>query len=559
MGKHLWQRICVMAMATLLLAMPALALAEEGGTGQFIAPGKAPERPPEVLVTELRPLDDPDNPYVGQYEEWDIWAFEHFRPGMNAQAIMAELQPPEPKRSGVSLASPLYLWSDAAGQPVLWTAHRVDNDGFLLPYELSSKNFGREDLRFGSGAGQPVREMAQAFASGLIERAQYDAWQLQYTARSASRYPPIPAFIGEQPPLRLVFVPNGEFAVKGHLGLGDIDNFDMQSSGDLASRERWYRYSADGELLGQTGVVGMGWRDASWMMLYWPGLPEKIEEMKEQSLAPQFRSGTVSFAPSTARIYTNEADALWDQDKPFPQTTAADVVECYDYQGQPIPVEQAWPASGYFEDRARQLDAPIVKIFYEAQLAVGYTADAPIPFAGLPNGPQLATADYRPPVVAYPARGGDYTFTEKLIVKPLDAPGNPYAGQYSEWDQLCYGHYGEHNKQYSRIFSEELDARQQLANDAKAAGQSLEEFKQANPGLNFGMDSELLEDAGIVTLFCYVDDNGYLIPMSLTRSWPGAATDMDYHTDWTISATLSMDEEQRARFAEWQSSQEQGN
>ena len=547
---------CMMLLlATLLLAMPALAAADEGGSGQFFVPGNMPERPPEVLATELRALDDPENPYAGQYEEWDIWAFEHFRPGMNAQAIMAELQPPEPKRSGVSLASPFYLWSDAAGQPVLWTTHRVDNDGFLLPDELTSKNYGRDAQRFGSGAGQPVREMAQAFASGPITQEQYDAWQLQYTAGIATRYVPIPAFIGEQPPLRLVFVLNGEFAVKGMLGLGDTDNFDMQSSGDLASRERWYRYSADGELLGQTGVVGMGWRDASWMLLYWPELPQKIEAMKVQGLAPQFRSGTVSFAPSTARIYTNEADALWDQDKPFPQTTAADVVECYDYQGQPIPVEQAWPADGSFTDQARQLDAPIVKMYYDAQLAVSYTTDAPSPFAAQANGPQLATADYRPPVVAYPARGGDYSLTEKLIVRELDAPGNPYAGQYSEWDRLCYEHYGEYDRDHLRLLNEGRQAQQQLVDNAKTAGQTLEEFKQANPEFVTGFPSELPGDSGFVSLFCYVDDDGYVIPMAHLHSWTGARTDGTQHTDWNISATISMDEAQQTRFDEWKKAQ----
>jgi hypothetical protein len=537
-------------LATLLLAMPALA--NEAGSGRTFMPGVQAERPPEVLATELRPLNDPENPYAGQYEEWDIWAYEHFRPGLNAQAIMAELQPPERDGSRVRLASPLYLWNDADGNPVLMIGQRVDNDGFLVPAQLADQNDGRQQRRFGSGAGQTVLEMAQAFASGPIELAQYDAWQLQITADAACKHAPIPAFIGEHPPVCIVFVPNGEFAVKGMLGLGDTEHYDMQASGDLAARERWYRYSPEGELLGMTGVVGMGWRDDSWMLLYWPDLPEKIEEMKAQGLTPKFRSGTVSFAPDTTRSYTSEADSLWDRDRPWPQTTAADVVECYDYLGQPYPVELAWPAEGRPENRAQQLDAPIVKTYYEAQLSVGYTTDAPSPHAGQANGPQLATADYFPPVVAYPAIGGDYSFTEKLIVKALDAPGNPYAGQYSEWDRLCYEHYGEHNEEYSQIFSEELDARQKLASDAKAQGQTLEEFKQANPGLNFGMESELMEDAGIVSMFCYVDDEGYLIPMSLTRSSPGGGLNKDYRTDWNISATISMDAQQRARYEEWQ-------
>lgn len=531
--------LCAAALMTMAISAGSARADEAGGGGYFVA-GAQPERPSEVLATELRPLDDPENPYAGQYEEWDIWAYEHFRPGMNAQAIMADMAGPVPNPSKVMVGGPLHLALDNAGELQLWTNHHVDSEGFLIPS-------GRgEDI-----TGRKAREFPQAFASGPIEQAQNDEWQLQITARSACKYGPIPAFIGEQPPVRLVFVPNGEFAVKGMLGLGDTDNFDIQTSGDLAARERWYRYSPEGELLGMTGVVGMGWRDDSWILLYWPELPQKIAEMKKLDLVPQFKSGTVSFAPSTARTYSNEADFLWDTDKLHSQTTAADVVECYDYLGQPIPVEQAWPTDGRMEDRARQLDAPIVKMYYEAQLAVGYTTDTPSPYAGQASGPQIATADYSPPVVAYPSMGGDYTFTEKLIVKALDTPGNPYAGQYSEWDRLCLEHYGERDREHLRLLNEGRNANLQLVDNARVAGQSLEEFKQANPDYATGFPAELPENSGFVSLFCYVDDDGYVVPMSQLHSWTGARTDGTQRTDWNISATISMDEEQRARFTEW--------
>lgn len=521
-SMSLKNRALIIIAATLILALPITASAQMKATH---------------TATELRPLDDPENPYRGQYREWDVWAYEHFRPGMDGEDIMAELPGVVPDLPKVRLASFLQLAADAEGQLHLWTYQKVDEDGFLVPAGLP---------------GSPTPELRTfAFASGPIERETYEEWMLQVNAAAATRYPPIPAFIGENPPLQVAFVPNGEFAVKGPLGLGDTEEYDMQAASQLSARERWYRYSAEGELLGMTGVVGRGWRDQSWMLLYWPQLPQKIEEMKQQGLEAKYRGDLVAFAPSRSRSYTNEADMLWDRDRPFPENSAADIVECYDLTGNPVPAEEAWPDEPSFETSVKQLDAPILKTFYEAQLAVGYTTREPSPFAGQPNGPQLATDEYRPPVAAYPSRGGDTTFTEKLLVRELDSPGNPYAGQYSEWDRLCLESYGKVNQQEMKILNDEMRRKQRLVDEAKAEGMSLEEFKRNGPAIHYGVPTSTYRDAGVVTLFCYVDDDGYVIPMSRLHSWSGARTDGSQRTEWMISATVSMDEQQLQRFEDW--------
>ena len=495
-----------------------------------------------IPVEELKPLDDPNNPYAGQYAEWDIWAHEHFRPGMDAKAITADLTGEVPDAPRVLTVAFLQLAADAAGNLHLWTYQKVDGNGYLVPAATPHKEVDSQNY---------------AFASGPIERTVYDAWVLQVNAAVAIGYPPIPAFIGEHAPLSVVMVPNGEFAVKGPLGLGDTENFDMQASSRMASRERWYRYSAEGELLGQTGVVGRGWHDNSWMLLYCPELTAKLEEMRGQGLDPSFRYGTVSFVPSTSRTYSNEADALWDQGKPFPTKTAEDVVECYDYNGQPFDVNQAWSDGGDIRKRARQLDAPIVRAYYLAQLSVGHTSAEPSPFMGRANGPFIANADYRPPVAAYPRSGGQYDFTEKPVVRDLDAPGNPYAGQYSEWDRLCFEHAGEFAPARLEKLNTQRNAMNQLVEDAKQAGKTLEQFRQENPELATGFVSENFSDDGVVTLFCHVDANGYLIPMSRTRMWPGSRSASDQVTDWVISASLQFDAETMQRFEAWKAGLEQ--
>ena len=379
---------------------------------------------------------------------------------------------------------------------------------------------------------------------------------MQVNAGVASKYPPIPAFIGEHAPLSLVFVPNGEFAVKGPLGLGNTEKYDPQESSRLAARERWYRYNAEGELLGMTGVVGRGFHDNSWILLYWPDLQSKIQEMDQRGLSASFRHGTVSFAPSNTRSYDNEADSLWDSDKPFARTTAEDVVECYDYHGQPIPVEEAWSDSDDLRRVGQQMDAPIIKLYYDAQLSVGYTSNEASSFSGQANGPVMVSPDYEPPVAAYPGRGGNYDFVEKPVVRALDAPGNPYLGMYSEWDRLCFEHCGEHAPRQMELLTSNRQARQQLVDDAKAAGKTLEQFRQEHPELASGYPSEGLEEEGILTLFGHVDDNGYLIPMAKTRMWPGSRSVSDYATDWVISATLQFDEETLRRFEDWKASLE---
>ncbi|MCB1220783.1 MAG: hypothetical protein H7A35_05085 [Planctomycetales bacterium] len=501
---------------------------------------------PEVHpATELRPLDDPANPYLGQYQEWDIWTYEHFRPGMDGKAIMAELSGPAPELPKVQLAGFMQLGTDEEGQLHLWTYQKVDAEGFLVP---------------AGPAGPKLPGLTTyAFASGPIEQAVYDDWTMQVNAGVASRYPPIPAFIGEHVPLCLVFVPNGEFAVKGPLGLGNTEKYDMQENSSMAARERWYRYSVDGELLGMTGVVGRGFYDNSWILLYWPELQSKIMEMDQEGLSASFRHGTVSFSPSNARHYSNEADALWDREKVFTRNAEAEVVECYDYYGQPISVEEAWSD---FDDMPRvgqQIDAPIIKLYYDAQLSVGYTRSEASPFSGLSNGPVLAGDGYEPPVAAYPRKGGSYEFIEKPVVRALDAPGNPYAGMYSEWDRLCFENNGQYVKKQTEILNSNWQARQKLADDAKAAGKSLEQFKEEHPELAQGFPDENFEELGIVTLFGHVDDNGYLIPMAKTRMWPGSRSVIDYATDWVISATLQFDEETLKRFEDWKASQEGTN
>ena len=39
--------------------------------------------PIETSSLEVTPLDAWDNPYRGQYGEWDYWAWEHFDPALN--------------------------------------------------------------------------------------------------------------------------------------------------------------------------------------------------------------------------------------------------------------------------------------------------------------------------------------------------------------------------------------------------------------------------------------------------------------------------------------------
>ena len=72
-------RLCILTLMVLCAFFSQLAAAQDE---------PAPDQPRVALgrdgrTIEVTPLDAWDNPYRGQYGEWDYWAWEHFDPALN--------------------------------------------------------------------------------------------------------------------------------------------------------------------------------------------------------------------------------------------------------------------------------------------------------------------------------------------------------------------------------------------------------------------------------------------------------------------------------------------
>lgn len=71
--------ICIITLIALVALSAQLAAAED----------QPPAGEPRVAfgrngrTIEVMPLDAWDNPYRGQYGEWDYWVWEHFDPALN--------------------------------------------------------------------------------------------------------------------------------------------------------------------------------------------------------------------------------------------------------------------------------------------------------------------------------------------------------------------------------------------------------------------------------------------------------------------------------------------
>jgi hypothetical protein len=83
-----------------------------------------------------------------------------------------------------------------------------------------------------------------------------------------------------------------------------------------------------------------------------------------------------------------------------------------------------------------------------------------------------------------------------VIVKPLDAPGNPYAGQYSEYDRWAVEH-------YNMYVTPENDYFWQLG---------LAQAQGFHPSGGSPSDNPVDVSRGLSLIFTAVDDNGFVVP-----------------------------------------------
>jgi hypothetical protein len=287
---------------------------------------------------QVRPLDDPANPYRSEYREWDHWAVANA--GRQDPKMQAHMQ--EQNR----LLDEWFKRQDAAGEPHSiagfnykpyipapgehWrtVGVQVDAQGYALPLtqrwqseaqmlqtprDIFSPRQPDSSNYFYSAGGEPSADLAAAWDAAF--------WDIVGPA-----YPQVPEWLGRSGGVfYAVFVPNGEVVTLGAPGdrpaglpVAILHDYDSLPGLELA----WHRYSAAGELLGRLPVPDRRqW--PMWLELYWPGAAALRESYRERK--------DVTVYDDAGYLLIRERDE---------RGGFGPVLEVYRYDGTPVAVEQ---------------------------------------------------------------------------------------------------------------------------------------------------------------------------------------------------------------------------
>ncbi|MDQ3023332.1 MAG: hypothetical protein M3R04_02935, partial [bacterium] len=244
----------------------------------------------------VKPLDDPANPYRGQYGAWDYWMVDQhgkrnpietaFRKQQDAQPKFTNKadgsvqtgSSAEPWRNYVHYTPPLReQWRD-------FTVH-VDEQGWVVPqleWRPVRWRWLAEPATWTSlYAGEAPDHHYTFRAGGEMPAVAAAALLGELRGSIPSMFPPAPPeWMAAAPPYTLLVTPEGEFITEGPLGSWSED-WKLRDPGWQADRNGsrsahgWYHYSADGTLLGSI-------KGYSWLPLLMPRYSELKSEGEAQ-------------------------------------------------------------------------------------------------------------------------------------------------------------------------------------------------------------------------------------------------------------------------------------
>lgn len=372
---------------------------------------------------ELRPLDDPANPYSGQYSAYDRWVWEHL--------VFA----PTPSELKYFLnSSGLEAEAFRAGYPAGWSLERaqVSAEGWLRPSKLGNSPFpepGRSLRDFVAQGRSAYSHSANpsVYAAGVLPAAMEAVRETDKLYWLASLAPPIPAWLGEHPPLSSILLPNGEVIALGPLDLHLEGNpgWNPWERNFYLEGGQWRRYSPEGRLLGSRS--SMDFNSAGWRELYGLTLEAEFAALN----ASQSRS--MHFAGRFLVLAGHNADT--------PEALAGGdaFMAAFDYDGRRVSLDLILTA----EDLSACQPIPQQSLaqYYAAQLAVGKTSgDSQSPYWGRSEGPVFTNPAPRQPRRFAQAFGqGAAKFVELI---PLDSLQNPRRADYAALDRWVYEHCG---------------------------------------------------------------------------------------------------------------------
>ncbi len=486
----------------------------------------------------LQPLDAPGNPYAGQYSDYDRWVYEN-----------ALMMPEEDIRRYYDYESPeAEAWRQALPQDWQLLEGFADQQGFLLPELVVFARRTEQHNRPADWALEyfdtneavqwweysDLRDAVRIWAAGVPETAMMQAYYTNFSELQSAEYPPIPAWLGEQPPLEAIFVPNGEILCHGPLGLklpvGEDSNAWRFQHGELL----WYRYSAEGRRLGTFDFPSP--YSPNWTLIYWPGQTEQLQSLYTDNVWPNSRNGVLSVVLHEPETLGNDPGSV---DYHWPRPLA--VLACFDYDGTPLDPQAVLPA--WRMNQGNALPMEIIAQAYQQQLDAGLTSrDSLSPFAGTAEGPSVfddkedagglyahkGFTNEAQVLASYEVNDGRPKYSVK--VRRLDDPDNPYRDQYGPWDSWLLAQQGQRNSREEERWAELDQQRAELRAAAEAEGREYteEEKLKLDPGYYAPDPGDPWEYFEVV-----VDPDGWVIPLLETEQ-----REYQPHLSWDLREAL---------------------
>jgi hypothetical protein len=395
----------------------------------------------------VRPLDDPANPYRGQYGEIEAWLIEHAETYEEWRArSMAEMEAqraalPDPKgplhvvRNDVTAFVTPEGWLKPMPLPPSFRLMPSNREPGTPAEEINRHagpraDFKQEDIYYLIAPETALPAPLLAERQELQERQRFDG------------VPPIPAWLGTRPPQKLHFAPNGDYLVYGPLNRHYepapwVDPGSPRGEpADQPRAEAWYRYSSDGKLLGTLPGSEDG-NDVSWTKLFWPEADTMLNSHPRDER-------NISIARQGWWVGWTDPRSFRDPEDGPP---VVEVYAAWDYLGKPLPLDQPVPTElatfwNYGQDRIAEA--------YALQLKYGVTsAETLSPYESTPQGPVVVD----PTPLPWPRTAHKNYGPGEIRVLAQDDPANPYRGQYSDWDRWIWQQFGARDPKEPRFYA----------------------------------------------------------------------------------------------------------
>ena len=233
-------------------------LADRGEEGTDSPPGFGRDLPDGFTI---KPLDDPANPYRGEYGAWDRWAYDNYL-WLCSEYGFDRMTDDEYGQFMEDAANHI---SDVGGDQYFMV---VRGDGYLMPFVEASEGepgqfpvmgWGHEVQADGALISYWIRSAFVVETTGELPDSLKDERDRAVAVVQAPALPAIPEWLVDNPPYMFQFMPDGEIVTMGELGTWGDDS--------VLYGPVWCRYSSEGELLGQTTGP-----QAYWWELYFPCL-----------------------------------------------------------------------------------------------------------------------------------------------------------------------------------------------------------------------------------------------------------------------------------------------